>query len=1149
MTGFHTNTHTGNNTDFTATQAAISHKLDDDFEVVEPTFGDAIVLGKDCPEWQNLLKQPATMMVGEVWGGRDPRNTKDGKWAPRTASWAMQVEHLSVHKASKHKEGEGVVLASTVEGARTAASVDTVYALGLDIDSGDSLDDALDRLEELGHAALVYTTYSDGKSGHDLKRDEVIKKLGLTLKTDENPTLEDVKTYLRQMPGSKRFKDSFIDAVTIADPRQRTSTGVKIVLDTPPLDKYRIIMPLAQPVDMDTLGPVQRAQQDAFERKIDGLGQLVGVQYDTACMDPSRLFYTPRHPKDSKDHAIYIVRGAPIRWDDVPDRRTLKEVNGSTKKVDTDDDLMKWLKKRWHSIKDRLMIADLLEHQCPDKVRDGEGTGKVTIECPFEHEHTEEGGTGTFAVNCLDKVSTDETPSFAIYCSHTCKDRYTKLDYLAQMIRAGWFDRELLEEGSDYLLPPGEEVTDQLPALIARAETLTNDSTPADLGALVWSTLEQADAIGEGGVEEVKEAAKTATGGRVSLFNKRWNDAAKKRADQIAAEDKARREALPTPDYVEADGATEESIYAAAEASKWLPSDFTYKGKWFFERKGENTYPVCRAFEVLYSADGMKGSARTNEIAIRYEHMNNAEGIVESTFRRGDMYKDVGSILGRLADEGLEFAPKASPDSILALMRAVRSPREAAYVEQSGWTADRAAYVSPTGGVVRGDDDKKLYVLDHSMRVSAAKTGTLEEAVAAAGAALRGKNAKRFLPGFLGGAVGCLADFLGEELAVVVANEGKAKQGKSTALKAGVAWFAVPDPSGLLISGNMTPTAMENMAARSSGAMFAPDESGASKATAEDDQAMILQYAGRAGRARGRGDGGMRDIRTWHGCMGLSTEHGLLNRLQSEQAADGRVDIKSGALSRVFTVNYDASIPLTRTDDREELEAYDVLAHGGAYGHLGPVFAAKLLDLGVTTVEGRVSAKVAEWGKDRKGAADRVVRTGALFGVAAQIAQEAGLLPADDDLPEGKGLQDLLLAALNETLDQRERYLDTETQSKDSLRREIIRALNASRIVYPEDKDSARGEIIGYWTVPKEKLHVHKLEERTYIIPADRLGMLVKTDVAALVEQLKAENGLVIPEKGKFARQGMWEYVPTEGNMKHIRIAGTWVHGEEPRGD
>ena len=181
----------------TITDDVIEH-LDD-----PESFNDAELLGIELPGFKALLDRPATFLLGQLWGLRDHRNTQDGDWKPVTQTWAQWITGapkqprasawgFSRHPVSSHKEGACVVLGSSVGGARKAKAMDTMFAMGLDIDAGASLDDVLDTLEKLGKACLVYTTHSHGRRGLQVKRDEVMRKLNI--KTD--PTLDQVKDYL-----------------------------------------------------------------------------------------------------------------------------------------------------------------------------------------------------------------------------------------------------------------------------------------------------------------------------------------------------------------------------------------------------------------------------------------------------------------------------------------------------------------------------------------------------------------------------------------------------------------------------------------------------------------------------------------------------------------------------------------------------------------------------------------------------------------------------------------------------------------------------------------------------------------------------------------------------------------------------------------
>lgn len=62
-------------------------------------------------------------------------------------------------------------------------------------------------------------------------------------------------------------------------------------------------------------------------------------------------------------------------------------------------------------------------------------------------------------------------------------------------------------------------------------------------------------------------------------------------------------------------------------------------------------------------------------------------------------------------------------------------------------------------------------------------------------------------------------------------------------------------------------------------------------------------------------------------------------------------------------------------------------------------------------------------------------------------------------------------------------------------------------IVKVGNLEEARGEIVGYRTT---NTYADDLASRTYILPVDRFGMLVKTELGTLVEQLRGEGALVL---------------------------------------
>ena len=442
-------------------------------------LNDAEILGTETAGLAEFLSREASFLVGEMWGARDRRNTQDGDWKGTKMPWGVWIGGMagnanapawgfSRHPVGKDKAGACMVLGSSVGGARKAKAMDTMYAMGLDIDSGAKLNDVLDIVEGKGLLCFVYTSYNHGKRRIELKRDELLRKLQIT----RDPDVSEVRKFLREFD-KNRYEETFIAECTIREQKHQTSEGVKIILDTPPLEKFRLIFPLETPVKLIDLADTQQAALDLWEDKITGLARnVLGVHFDTSCTDPSRLFYTARHPKGNDDWYAAIVMGNPLSFDSIEAFKksiytSNREVNAFTMAGgDEGDDRPPMALtpsgkslNEWHrSAKDRFMLADLMETLCPDKVRvaGGEAQGHVHTECPFEHEHTSEGGTATMAINCLDS----QNEYWTWFCHHdACQGRH-KLQFLEEALRAGWFEESVLTDPEAGFLLEAEDGVD-----------------------------------------------------------------------------------------------------------------------------------------------------------------------------------------------------------------------------------------------------------------------------------------------------------------------------------------------------------------------------------------------------------------------------------------------------------------------------------------------------------------------------------------------------------------------------------------------------------------------------------------------------------------------------------------------------------------
>lgn len=446
-------------------------------EPTETKLNDAELLGVETDAFNALLEKDATLLLGEMWGAKDRRNTQDEDWKAVTMPWANWIVGgdgnknaaawgFSRHPVGKDKAGASVVLGSSLGGARKTKAMDTMFALGLDIDAGFPLDAMLDKLEGLGLFCLVYTSHSHGKSGLTLKHDEVFRKL--KIKPSEL-TKPQIQRFLREHD-KNRYEESFIAKVEITNAKKQTKEGLVIELSTPALDKYRLIFPLSKPVKIIDLADTQAAALEVWEDKITGMArEVLDVHFDTSCTDPSRLFYTGRHAKDAEDWYCAVVRGDPLKFEDVPVMRksaylnTRKTANlnafekaGGAGAHDGERAPQAFTPSGaslndWHyKAKERFQMADLVEDLCADHIRNagGEAQGHVHIECPFEHEHSSEGGTATMVVNALDS----QNGYWTWFCKHdACQGRH-KLAFLEEALRQQWFDEEQLFGDSVYML-------------------------------------------------------------------------------------------------------------------------------------------------------------------------------------------------------------------------------------------------------------------------------------------------------------------------------------------------------------------------------------------------------------------------------------------------------------------------------------------------------------------------------------------------------------------------------------------------------------------------------------------------------------------------------------------------------------------------
>ena len=398
---------------------------------------------------EDILSTPIQIAVGE------DAQAKVWKTTPKADFRYFLQNQLSNHKVGK-KDGECFVTGALADKRRTRMSVTGLYMLGLDVDSGASMEQTFQRIREMGLFAVLYTTHSHGKHAIDIKQDAFFKFMTKEHPTEEpDTTTDNVQKFLTHQA---KYNADVVASAEYVD-TQHTEKGLIINVQTKPFDRFRVIFLLETPY---VIAEQRMSQGDAvknWNRMVSGMGLALGIAVDQSATDPSRLFYYPRHAKGTENHRILVNGdGDKLDW------KTIKHAEG--KKVSSDPfeqaaeimgarsrgrvvtpetgmDLMTWAAERG----DGFLISKVFHDHCPDRVRDEVGTGKYTIECPFDDEHSNPGDPED--KGCYIQDAGMEADQFQFRCRHDSCTGYDRLKMLSKAMTDGWFSEEVITD-DDY---------------------------------------------------------------------------------------------------------------------------------------------------------------------------------------------------------------------------------------------------------------------------------------------------------------------------------------------------------------------------------------------------------------------------------------------------------------------------------------------------------------------------------------------------------------------------------------------------------------------------------------------------------------------------------------------------------------------------
>jgi hypothetical protein len=374
----------------------------------------------------------------------------------RAMTFKDLITGLSKHAVGP-KDGPAFIQGTAVGNERRAPAVDTLYVMGLDVDSGIFPARVVEKLKKANLAAIIYTTHSHMK-GETFLLENSYNQFCKRNKLATDVVEETVKRFLIE---ERKWEKWIADTVAIGEVDQ-TAEGKGYWLSHDPMPKFRAVFPLSQPY---VIAKQVMSQADAiklWKSKLVGLAKTLDLPLDEACLDVARLFYLPRH-KEGSPFEVWVTGGEALDFDGIPEAKgggrdqipdNVYLAAAADLAADSSGALMladgfslkKWARER----ASKFDIAQMFRTAAPNQIRDDQNTSKLSVTCPFDHNHSSAG-------DAEDRGGWVQSPApelgfntFTFACSHNaCKGR-DRLEMIKQAVESGWFTRADLEN-DDFL--------------------------------------------------------------------------------------------------------------------------------------------------------------------------------------------------------------------------------------------------------------------------------------------------------------------------------------------------------------------------------------------------------------------------------------------------------------------------------------------------------------------------------------------------------------------------------------------------------------------------------------------------------------------------------------------------------------------------
>ena len=580
--------------------------------------------------------------------------------------------------------------------------------------------------------------------------------------------------------------------------------------------------------------------------------------------------------------------------------------------------------------------------------------------------------------------------------------------------------------------------------------------------------------------------------------------------------------------------ATIRKAFSAMAKQSDFSDGFTLKKKrvcWVkVTTKSTSLIPICDPFEVMGRTYDEAGE--NTGLLIRFAANRASKDIVEATVLIADLVSDARKVVSDLAGKGLWVsADRYTVGKVAELLSLIRPENDVVTVSRPGWHG--SVFVSPTGEVF-GESDN-LYRLSEGSRFDdSGKAGSLEAWTSAVRAALECPNGDFLCIGLLSGLAGPLVNLMGSATSLLINFAGTTSRGKTTAQRLGASVWGNPYKGAALVKFNVTPGAIEAIAAKANGNLLAIDEGGQSSMTGPQYQTAVFNLAEGTGKRRLTPSAEEKKVRQWSTGITISEEVGFADKVKR----DGR-NPAAGAVARIWEVSVDEAEEL---DDETVAEIESIRCN---YGLAAPVFIQHLIDQGYPTDVERLRERVnkAELilsAHHKAPQQRRVAAAAAVLLVAGELAQEAGLFD------RGYPVKDVVLRVLQRSYDRMARDIDPVEASLANLREAVLRRIGLDVRDIDYDRENVHREVVGLFAYPDRpgEFTVNEndrdISERVYFLPAEQFMVLGGGIVAAktMASALK-KQGYLIPQSDK---NSAWPTMPDGNKIGHYRVSGSFFH-------